>query len=121
MQDFEVKGNEASMNINPEMFSLEIVYSAAYVFLDHAYFSFDGDPEENIKINIKAKKGEDIEKIAGEFQNELVNYAVYVQESKRNEDVRSAIVERALATNLQGEVKNIEDVEKLIENVGEKN
>lgn len=89
----------AEVGINPEIFSLEVIYSAAYTFLDRAYFVFDGDPEDEIEVKLKPKNGGDPEELALEMQNELVNYAVYVIQASRNQEVRNAIIKKALATN----------------------
>lgn len=114
MENAEVNGDEGVVRVNPELFSLSVIYSAAYVFLDKAYFSFGGDPEEEIKVSIKAKEGEDIIKIIKEFNNELVNYSVYEKQSDRNREIRKAIIERALATNLKESEKNISKVETFL-------
>lgn len=92
--------NFATLEINPEIFSLEVIYSAAYTFLDKAYFMFEGDPEEEIILKLKPKKDSaDLEEMVYNVQNELVNYAVYVIQASRNQQVRNAIISRALYTN----------------------
>ena len=93
-------GEFATVEINPDIFSLEVIYSAAYTFLDRAYFIFDGDPEETVKVKLKPKNDEiEVEELTKELQNELVNYAVYVIQASRNQGVRNAIIQRALNTN----------------------
>jgi His-Xaa-Ser system protein HxsD len=88
------------VSINPKIYPLEVIYSATYVFLDRAYLLIDGNPEEEIFVQMKPKdKKEDLEKLGNEFNNELVNYAVYVVQSIRNQPLRKAIIERALLTN----------------------
>ena len=112
MKNIEIDGDEALVRLNPDMFPLSVIYSAAYTLLDRAYFSFDGDPEEEVEVSIKSKKGEEVRKIALKFNNELVNYSVYENESERNKEVRQAIIERALATNLkvsEGEIEKVKN------------
>jgi len=102
----EEEKNQVVVSINPKIYPLEVIYSAAYVFLDKFYTIIDGDPETEIIVKLKAKEPtsrEDLEKAAFEFQNELVNYSVYVVQAARNKDIRKAIVEAALGTNLQAE------------------
>ena len=62
-----IKINEDTviLNINPKLYSLETVYSAAYVFLDRAYILLDGDPKEKIVVKLKPKKEENLEKDKG--------------------------------------------------------
>ncbi len=99
----EQKENQITLSINPKIYPLEVIYSAAYMFLDKAYVMIDGDPETEIIISMKAKENmnkDDLEKIGLKFHNELVNYSVYVVQAARNTEIRKTIVERALGTNL---------------------
>jgi len=109
MKNIELFPKEAKaiVSINPKVFPLEVVYAACYVLLDKAYFILDGNPEKEIKVIIRAKnpkikKGE-LEKIALQLHDELINYATYAVQAARNQAVREAIIKRALATNLAEE------------------
>jgi len=76
-----------------------VIYSAGYVLLDRAYVLLDGDPKKEIIVQLKAKKtGENLEELALDFNNELISYAVYVVQAARTDEIRKAIVERALLT-----------------------
>lgn len=110
MKNIETNGKEATIKVNSKFFPLETVYSAAYVLIDKAYFTFDGNPDKEIKVYLSAKEGEDPEKIAKEFQNELVNHSVYTRQAEKNKEVREAIIKRALGTNLEGEIENLDKV-----------
>jgi His-Xaa-Ser system protein HxsD len=68
--------------------------------MDRVYIILDGDPEKEIIVKLKAKKSEDMEKLSGEFYNELVNYSVYKKQVEKNSGIRQMIVERALLTNM---------------------
>jgi His-Xaa-Ser system protein HxsD len=127
--EIDKKGEYLIVSVNPKIYPLEIIYSAAYVFLDRAYLLIDGNPKREIFVQMKPKnKNEDMEKLGNEFNNELVNYAVYVVQAVRNQPLRKAIIERALVTNLQKGVseKDEEYCEKcgceliLCEDCGEK-
>ena len=99
--EIDKKGGYLIVSINPKIYPLEVIYSAAYVFLDRAYLIIDGNPEEEIFIQMKPKnKKENLEKLGNEFNNELVNYSVYVVQAVRNQPLRKAIIERALLTNI---------------------
>jgi His-Xaa-Ser system protein HxsD len=93
-------GKKAVVPVNGKVFALEVIYSAAYVLLDKAYFLLDGDPATEIKVTIVAKGKNKAKEIALDFNNELINYSVYVVQAARNQAVREAIISRALATNL---------------------
>jgi len=112
--EVQPKENQIIISINPKIYPLEVIYSAAYMFLDKAYIIIDGNPETEIIVTMKAKKGmnkSELEKIGLNFHNELINYSVYVVQAARNNDIRKAIVERALGTNL--EVKETSDDEDI--------
>ncbi|MCX6802536.1 MAG: His-Xaa-Ser system protein HxsD [Candidatus Diapherotrites archaeon] len=98
---------KAIISVNPKVYSLEVVYSAAYVFLDKAYFFLDGDPEKGLMVAMQAKdekiSKKALETLAKDFGNELVNYSVYIAQAARNQAVREAIIKRALATNIEDE------------------
>jgi len=98
--EIDKNGGYLIVSVNPKIYPLEIIYSAAYVFLDKGYILIDGNPEEEIFVQIKPKnKKENLEKLGNEFNNELVNYAVYVVQASRNQPLRKAIIERVLLTN----------------------
>ena len=105
--EIDKKGGYLIVSINPKIYPLEVIYSAAYVFLDKAYLIIDGDPEEEIFVQMKPKSSkENLERIGNEFNNELVNYSVYVVQAVRNQPLRKAIIERALLTNTAGIEEN---------------
>jgi His-Xaa-Ser system protein HxsD len=96
--------------INPKVYPLETVYSAAYVFLDRAYVLLDGDPEKEIVITLKSKGGGDLEELHCEFMNELINYADYRQRAKETIRLRELLMQRALLTNV-AEKEEVDSVE----------
>jgi len=89
----------ALFSVNPKIYSLDIIYSASYILLDKAYILLDGDPGTEIKVEIRAKKGQDLKELVYEFNNQLLNYAVYKVQSERNKGLREAILNRVLFTN----------------------
>lgn len=102
MSNMEINKKEgyALISINPKIYPLDVVYSAAYVLLDKAYIVIDGDPQEEIIVEIRAKEKKDsLEEIGHELNNELINYAVYKTQSEKNKEIRQAIIQRALLTN----------------------
>ena len=100
MEDnIKIEGDSVVLSINPRLYALETVYSAAYTFLDKAYVLLDGDPEKEILVSLKSKSNEDLDKLGREFFNELVNYADYRERSKQTKEIREMLLQRALITN----------------------
>ena len=123
MQETSVKINESegyvSISVNPDIYSLSVVYSASYVFLDKAYVLLKGDPKKEIIIELRLK-GDLFKKTEGkldflgrEFLNELINYSFYKQQSDKNNSIRTILLQRALLTTLEEEKSNIEEPEDL--------
>jgi len=107
MQDkIRIENNSIILNINPKIYPLEIVYSAAYVFLDKSYILLDGDPEKEISIRLKPKEGQDLEKLGNEFLNELINYADYKKRAEDTKTIRETLLQRALITNDPAAIQN---------------
>lgn len=91
--------NTISFKINPKLYSLKTIYGACYVFVDKAYILLDGDPKKEIKISMKGKKKLTAKKLrilAGEFQNELLNYALREKINRSNKKIRELIFGKAL-------------------------
>jgi len=116
--EMDAKGNSVLIAVNPKIYPLEVIYSAAYMFLDRAYVVIDGDPEAEVVVQLKAKGKEDLEKMAFEFQNELVNYAVYVVQAARTSEIRKAIVEKALDVREEPEEEECEECEEMDDPLG---
>lgn len=107
-KDVKIKGNfeihesenRIIVSINPKIYPLDVIYSAAYVFLDRTYIFIDGDPKEEVIIELKPKNDkENLENLGGEFNNELLNYAAYKAQAEKNAPIRQMIIQRALLTN----------------------
>lgn len=98
-----LKENQIIFWLNSKTYPLEAIYSTAYVFLDRAYVYLDGDPAKEIAVFLKGKEKltkKQLESLAGEFQNELLNYLLRVEIAKRTKKVRDFIVGTALVSAL---------------------
>jgi His-Xaa-Ser system protein HxsD len=115
--NFEKKGDSFLIYVNPKTVPLEVVYSAAYVFLDKAYIVIDGNPDKEIIVKIRPKKEADGEKLPLEFNNELVKYCEYKANCENNKELRQIILQRALLSN---DPASFEDINGQ-EGAGEKN
>jgi His-Xaa-Ser system protein HxsD len=98
------------VSVNPKIYPLDVVLSSAYIFTDKYYVLVDGDPNEEIIVELRPKdKNDSLEKIGRNFNNELINYASYAVQTIKNERLREAILNRVLLTNsIESPVKEIE-------------
>ena len=86
--------------VNPKIYPLDVIYSAAYVMIDRAFIILDGDPEKKIKVEIRKKEAHhDINELTRSFNEELLNYAAYSVQSKKNKVIRETLLQRILLTN----------------------
>ncbi len=97
--NMKIENDSVVLNINAKIYALETIYSAAYVFLDRAYVMLDGDPENMIIVRLKPKGKEELEKLGGEFLNELINYGDYKNRSEQTKSIREMLLQRALIAN----------------------
>jgi len=103
MENFEIRDGSVFVSVNPRIYPLDIIFSAAFIFTDKNYIILDGNPEEEILVQIKPKeKIDDVGKIAMEFNNELVNYSSYAVQVMRNSHLREHIIRRVLQTSEHG-------------------
>ncbi|MCH8048786.1 hypothetical protein IIC44_01680 [Patescibacteria group bacterium] len=118
-QDLTALGNvkEASDHIlcivNTKIYTLDTIHSAAYILVDKAYILLDGDPSTEIKVEIRKKTDVALKDLAREFNEQLLNYAVYNAQSERNKKLREAIILRTLLTNAPDKV--IDKIKKIYE------
>jgi His-Xaa-Ser system protein HxsD len=97
-QAYEINKDENSVivKINPVLYNINIVYSAAYVFLDKAYILLDGDPNTQVIVKITPKQNEDLERLGKEFMNELIKFGFYKYQNTETMTLRSLILKRVL-------------------------
>ncbi len=120
------KKNEISVLVDSKVYSLEAIYSAAYLFLDDAYFYLEENSKSKIKVNIKSKDNlndKKLENLKDEFLNELLNSALREKISKNNKKMREYILAKVLSSSLNGTPLNQKDSknQQLINCAGDKN
>ena len=111
------KDSSIIIKVNPKIYPLHTIYSASYVFLDKCYIMLDGDPKKEIMVELRLKENSNLELdiLAKEFFNELLNYAFYEEQSRKNAPLRNTLLKAALIGNIiEEESENIS--EQIIEN-----
>jgi His-Xaa-Ser system protein HxsD len=96
-----------TLTINPRVYPMEAVMSAAFAFLDRAYVLLDKAKDGTI-VRLWPKNGDDARVTEGDFYAELLNEALRVRVAKQNQQVREMVINRALFaatnTNVEEEV-----------------
>lgn len=100
LQNIQIDTDTAVMSINPEIYPIEVVQKAAYILMDKALIILGGDPKTEIKVEIQTRNEKyNIKDIVREFNEELINYAVYKDQTEKNKIIREIILQRILLTN----------------------
>ncbi len=89
--------------VNPKIYPLPAVFSAAYSMMDRAYAVIDGDREKRVVVRLWPKGTQGLKEIALEFNQELLNYAVCLAQAKKTEPVRQALAKRAFLAHSMAE------------------
>jgi len=106
--------NNVIVSVNPKVYGLDTIFSAAYIFIDKAYVIIDGDPNEQIIVQLKAKdKNTDLERLGRDFNNELINYSFYAIQTARSMPIRAAMIQRAFKTHTSEVEEGMEDLEEI--------
>ena len=95
----ELSEDSIKIKLNPKIYSMQIIYSAAYALLDKAYIVLDGNPETELTAEIFSKGSEgseNLEKLKQRFHDELINYGNYYSSLNRDKEIVKMILERAL-------------------------
>ena len=89
------------VKVEPKVFSKEVVFMAAYVMLSNAHVFITGDPNKELRVNLrpfKTYKGS-LKDLGYEFNDQLLNYSVYEAQSKNTADLRKILLASALLSN----------------------
>lgn len=111
--DIREKEGYVWVSVNPKIYHLDVVYSATYMFIEKCYVMIDGDPQEEIIVELRPKEKTDLKKLGREFNSELVNYAHYAAQCIRTAQLRETILKRVLLTNDPESVQKKNSIEGL--------
>ena len=113
---FEILEDWVKVPVNLKVYSLQSVHSSGYAFMDRAHVRLEEEKKDSIAVWLKPKKEkQDLQKLALEFSDELLNYAHYFSSLKTNAENMKVLLQRALFSASPSIVKEAE--EKEIENL----
>lgn len=93
------QNNVISVKVNPKIYSLDVVYSAAYSWTDKAYVLLEGDPRKEIIVKLILKDKGESKKAVLEFNQQLLTYAFYEKMANQNKKLREIYLQRVLISN----------------------
>jgi len=113
---FETQDGWVKVPVNLKVYPLQSVQSSGYAFMDRAHVRLEEEKKDIIAAWLKPKNDkQDLQKLALEFSDELLNYAHYFSSLKINAENMKILLQRALFSASPSIVKEAEDKE--IENL----
>lgn len=113
---FEKQDGWIKVPVDLKVYSLQAVHSSGYAFMDRAHVRLEEEKKDLVAVWLQPKnESQDLEKLALEFSDELLNYAHYFSSLKTNAENMKTLLQRALFSASPSIVKEAE--EKEIENL----
>ena len=94
--------NRLSITIDESIYPRDAIFGAAYLFIDRCYLFLRRPADQQILIEFKGKEEhtqEDLEKLAGEFANELLNQVIRFRVSESTAKIREYYMARAFVSH----------------------
>ncbi|HMV66163.1 MAG TPA: His-Xaa-Ser system protein HxsD [Myxococcota bacterium] len=92
-------GRRVSFTLDESLYPRDAVYGAAYLFLDRCYLFFTRPSDGSVEVRLKPKDDEagkaGLEKLAGEFANELLNQVVRQRVGEATAQIREYYMAKA--------------------------
>ncbi len=94
-----------SLSLASELYPRDVLYAAAYVFLDRAYILLDRQADRYV-VHFRGKRPLEeatLTAMAGEFENELLAQALRARVSKANQNIIEGITALAISGATAGD------------------
>ena len=98
VRNFDENNKFVKIILNAEVYNIQTIYAASYVFLDKAYILLDKAKNKDIEVYLFSKNGTDLSSLAKDFCNELINYGHYFTRVENNAAAIKTIMQRVLFT-----------------------
>ena len=98
---YNLAEGQVSFNVHEDLFVLDAIYGAAYLFVDRCWLFFTRPADKQVGVHLKPKDDGDestLEALAGEFANELLNQAIRVRIGESTATIREYTMARAFFT-----------------------
>ena len=118
---FEKQEDWVIVPVNLKVYPLQAIHSSGHAFMDRAHVRLEEAKKDVVAVWLKPKnEKQDLQKLALEFSDELLNYAHYFSSLKANAENMKVLLQRALFSASpsivkEAEEKEIEDLIKELE------
>ncbi len=95
---YATDGRRVSFVLDESIYPRDAVYGAAYLFVDRCFLFLTRPGDNAIEVRMKPKEeatSADLEKLAGEFANELLNQVVRLRVGESTSQIREYYMAKA--------------------------
>jgi len=96
---FEIDQRSIALEISEELYPLDAIYGAAYLFIDRCWLYLGRPGDRLVRVELRTKEeapdGEVLEALAGEFANELLNQVLRFRIGASTATIREYYMARA--------------------------
>ena len=97
---YSADDRRVSFVIDEDIYPRDAIYGAAYLFVDRCYLFLARPADKQVEVRLKPKDRDaaseaDLEALAGEFGNELLNQLVRIRVGDATRDLREYYMARA--------------------------
>ncbi|MCP4867260.1 MAG: His-Xaa-Ser system protein HxsD [Proteobacteria bacterium] len=111
---YDVDARSVGFVIDEELYSLDAIYGAAYLFVDRCWLFLDRPADKQVQVRLRSKEAEPaggtLDALAGEFANELLNQVLRLRIGDSTRSLREYTLARAFFGDDDGERPNIDDL-----------
>ncbi|MFT4979437.1 MAG: His-Xaa-Ser system protein HxsD [Myxococcota bacterium] len=91
-------GRRVSFTLDETVYPLDAIYGAAYLFVDRCFLFLDRPADQKVEVRLKPRKAataDELDALAGEFANELLNQVLRQRISESTARIREYYMARA--------------------------
>ena len=95
---FSLDERSLALSLDEGLYPLDAIYGAAYLFVDRCYVFLDRPADQQVQVRFRTKSDrpeQDLEALAGEFANELLNQVLRLRISESTKNIREYTLARA--------------------------
>lgn len=101
LAEIDLDRGAISLRVDSQLYPLEAVYAAAYVFIDRCYVFLDRPAADRVRVTLSPKtgslEGDAARDVVGEFANELLSCAWRAQIARDSRATIEAVTAQALS------------------------
>ncbi|MBW2525589.1 MAG: His-Xaa-Ser system protein HxsD [Deltaproteobacteria bacterium] len=98
--EFQIDERDITFDLDEELYPLDAMYGAAYLFLDRCYVFFTRPADRRVRVRLRTQQAApsaELEELAGKFANELLNQVLRVRIGRSTGALREQVLARAFA------------------------